>query len=534
MPLLLSTKPEIAWQPIPGTSQELALDTRCNHTLFHGARGPGKTVTQLMRFRRRVGLGYGLFWRGLVLDTEYKHLADIVEQSKRFFYAFEDEANFLSSASEYKWVWPTGEQLLFRHAKKLSDYEDFHGHEYPSLNWNELTKHAVPDLYDKMMSVNRSSFVPEIHTPKRKSSKAVLNARLNDKGVYEVYDTPDGEPLPPIPLEVFSTTNPSGPGHGWVKRRFIDKAAPGEVFKESVIVFDPRTKKDVEVIKTQVHIFGSWRENVFLAPEYVARLEAISDPNLRRAWLYGDWNVTAGGALDDLWDADVHVLPVFDIPKGWRIDRSFDWGSTEPFHVAWWAEANGEEMTLPDGSIFCPVAGSLIMVAEWYGCKKLANGQLDIGSNKGLKMSATAIAEGIRDREIEFMRTKFFRTQPKAGPADNQIRNVIDVSDETTETKMANKGIRWTESDKSPGSNAVGLQMVRDRLEAALRGEGKALYFMRNCAATIALLPPIPRDEKKQDEVDKNYEKHVFDTTKYRVLAGNNRAATNVSISFVN
>lgn len=521
MSALLSIEPKVIWEAIPGSSQELALDSRCHHTLYHGARGPGKTVTQLMRFKRRVGWGYGPFWRGVIFDREFKHLADLVAQSKRFFYAFEDGADFLSSASEYKWVWPTGEELLFRHIKKIEEYENYHGHEYPYVGWNELTKYATPDIYQKMMSVNRSSFVPKLHTPMRR----ILDAKRNSQGVYEVYATEDELPLPEIPLEVFSTTNPSGPGHNWVKRLFISCAAPGEIVKREVEVFNPKTQQDEKIVKTQVAIFGSWRENTYLPPEYIAELESISDPNLRRAWLYGDWNVTAGGALDDLFDSKIHVLPTFKVPKNWRIDRSFDWGSTEPFHVAWWAEANGEEMILPDGKLFCPVAGSLIMVAEWYGSK-------EIGTNKGLKMSAADVAKGIRDREIGWMQTGLFKTQPKAGPADNQISNVNDVSVETIESVMSKLGIKWTKSDKSPGSNAVGLQAVRDRLESAVRGEGKAIYFTRNCPATLELLPPIPRDDKKQDEVDKDYEKHVFDTTKYRVLAGNNRAATSVDVSF--
>ena len=136
---------DTVWEPIKGTSQELALDTRCSHTLYHGARGPGKTITQLMRFRSRVGKGYGSYWRGVIFDREFKNLADLVTQSKRFFLQFGDGAKFLSSASEYKWVWPTGEELLLRHAKKPSDYDNFHGHEYPFLGWNELTKYPTSE-----------------------------------------------------------------------------------------------------------------------------------------------------------------------------------------------------------------------------------------------------------------------------------------------------------------------------------------------------------------------------------------------------
>jgi hypothetical protein len=521
---------EIVWKPIEGTSQELALDSRADITLYHGARGPGKTVTQLMRFKRRVGLGYGAFWRGIIFDVEFKNLADLVAQSKRFFEAFQDGAQFKESATEYKWVWPTGEELLLRHAKKVKDYDGYHGHEYPFIGWNELTKHAKADLYDKMMSTNRSSFVPHLHTPHTKVPTgtlphATLNATLCEDGIYRVFNTPDHKPLPPIPLEVFSTTNPSGPGHNWVKKRFILAGKPGQLVKEVTTVFDPRTKQDIQLVKTQTHIFGSWRENVYLDPKYIAELEKIKEPNLRRAWLYGDWDVTAGGALDDIWNSDIHVLDVFPIPAYWRIDRAFDWGSTQPFCVIWFAECNGEEAKLPDGRIFCPPAGTLIGIGEWYGSD-------DIGENKGLKMSATKVAEGIKEREISWMINGHFKTQPKAGPADNQIRNVIDSSDETTEKKMANKGIKWLESDKSPGSRAVGLQVIRDRLEAAVEGEGKALYFMRNCKATIELLPPISRHPEKPDETDPDYEDHCFDVTKYRCLAGNNQIATAVNVAF--
>jgi len=524
----------IVWEPIPNSSQELALDTRADITLYDGTRGPGKTITQLMRFRRYVGLGYGAFWRGVIFDLEFKNFADIVAQAKRFFYSFNDGVKFHESASEYKWVWPTGEQLLFRHAKKISDYDDFHGHEYPFLGWNELTKYSTGDLYEKMMSVNRTSFTPWRDTPHNIVREGTKDAIKCEDGRWRLYHTENKLPLPDIRLQVFSTTNPSGVGHNWVKREIIDKSKPGEIYKTVVKVFDPRTKQDVEVVKTQVHIWGSHRENIYLPAAYIAKLMAIKDPNLRRAWFLGDWDVTAGGALDDLFRTDVHVIERFPVPKHWRIDRSFDWGSTQPFAVLWWAEANGEECILPDGRIWCPVAGSLILCAEWYGCATDEMGKPRYGDNVGLKMGSEKIAEGIKQREIEYMKAGHFKTQPKPGPADNQIRNVIDTSEgvETIEKKMENKGIRWLESDKSPGSNSVGLQAIRDRLEAAIEQEGPALYFMRGCPATLALLPPIPRDEIKTDEASKDYENHTYDATKYRVLYGNSRVTTELNVSF--
>lgn len=506
---------EIVWRPLPG-SQRLAISSPCDHTLYEGARGPGKTLVQLMRFLRHVGKGYGEYWKGVIFDLEFDHLSGLVAESKKWFNKLEG-CKFYESTSAYKWVWDTGEELLFRHVKKISDYEGFHGKEFPFIGWNELTKHASSVLYDKFMSVNRSTFEPERDTPK--------DAKGN-------YLTSNGKPLPPIPLEVFSTTNPSGPGHNWVKRRFITCAPRGTIVKTEVEIFNPQTQENEIVIRTQVAIFGSYRENKYLPPGYIAELESIKDPNLRKAWLYGDWDVTAGGAIDDLWRSHIHVVPRFVVPSSWRVDRSYDNGSSHPFSVGWWAEADGTEaiIVLADGSeyTFCPQPGSLIQCFEWYGCQKDARNEYI--PNTGLKMSAANIAEGIKEREISLMANGWISSQPWPGPADNQISNVVDSGTDTIEKIMSKKGICWIKSDKSPGSRLIGLQLIRDRLEAAVTGEGPALYFMSNCVCSIELLPTLPRDEKKIDDVDTTAEDHCYDMVRYRALKGANKSATKFKV----
>lgn len=509
---------EIVWEPQPG-SQTIAMDSRSDHTLYEGARGPGKTVTQLMRFLRLVGKGYGAFWKGLILDLEFDHLAGLVAESKKWFNKFCDGAVWYNSPIAYKWVWPTGEELIFRHVKKIADYDGFHGHEYSFLGWNELTKHATSVLYDKFMSVNRSSFDPLINTPQIKHA----NGRIE-------YLTEDGNPLPPIPLEVFSTTNPNGPGHNWVKKRFIDIAPRGRVVKTVVKIFNPQTQKEEDYTKTQIAIFGSYRENKYLDPKYVAELESITDKNLRRAWLYGDWSVTAGGAFDDVWEETLNVIPRFVVPSSWRLKRTFDWGSTHPFSVGWWAEANGEEAILPDGRIFCPFPGSLIRFAEFYGIQLDSMGKPDYGSNKGLKLSSTKVAEGVRDREISLMENGWIDEQPSAGPADNQIRNVAESDTLTIEAKMAKVGIRWTESDKSKGSRKIGLEIARELIGNAKTGEGPALYVMDNCRAFIATVPTLTRDPDVPDDVNTKEEDHIWDETRYCILDGSLKAATKLKL----
>lgn len=498
------TEIDAVWRPIPNSSQELALDTRANVTLFFGTRGPGKTDVQLMRFRRRVGVGYGAFWRGVIFDRAYKNLDDLVAKSKRWFNAFGDGAKWLKSNAEYKWVWPTGEELLFRSIESEDDYWNYHGQEFPFIGWNELTKFPTSKLFDMMMSCNRSSWTQDKDSPKDDDGKPTLD---------------------PLPLEVFATTNPFGPGHLWCKQRFIDPAPFGQVVRKDTVVFNPAKQQDEVVTLTQVAIFGSYRENIYLDPQYIAMLSNITDPNMRKAWLTGSWDIVGGGALDDVWNSAIHVVPRFVVPASWKIDRALDWGSSHPFSVGWFAQSNGEEATLPDGRKFAPPAGSLIQLAEIYGADQL-------GTNAGLRKSAADVALLIKEKEKRLLENGWIARKPLGGPADNQIRDVRESDVDTIETKMATVGISWIESDKSPGSRRNGLQLIRDRLEAAIRGEGPGLYFMDCCRASITLLPILPRDEDKIDDVDTTSEDHAYDMVRYRVLHGSVSHASKLKVKF--
>jgi len=397
--------------------------------------------------------------------------------------------------------------LLFRHEEHVSGYDNYHGHEYCYIGYNELTKRASADFYEMMKSTNRCSFDPEHDTPR------------NQDGTYATHNN---LPLPYPPLEIFSTTNPSGVGKAWVKRKFIDVAPIGSVHRTSREIFNPRTQKDEIITRTQVAIFGSYKENIYLPPEYVAELDSITDPNLRKAWLYGSWDAVSGGMFDDLWKSRVHVLPKFNIPSSWYVDRAFDWGSSHPFSIGWFAESNGEDFTLPDGSTFNLPRGSVIQIAEDYGTK-------EIGTNTGLKLSAADICKRINTMESKMIADGFIQSKPLAGPADNQITQTVQSDVETIARKMEDCGIYWTKSDKSAGSRVNGVQLFRDRLECSLRKESRGVYFMNTCPNSIEILPNLPRDEKKIDDVDTLAEDHIWDMVRYRILSAQNRIATNIN-----
>lgn len=466
------------------------------------------TDAQLMRFRRHVGQGYGRHWRGIIFDREYKNLDDLVSKSMRWFPEFKDGARFLSSKSDYRWVWPTGEELLFRAIKRETDYWGYHGQEFPFIGWNELTKYPTDTLFDMLMSCNRSSFV-------------------TDNGTIIDHETGKVIEIPEIPLEVFATCNPYGAGHNWVKKRFINASPMGKIASKTVNVFNPRTQEREDVVKTQVHLFGSYRENKYLSPEYIAELETITDPNKKKAWLGGNWDVVAGGMFDDVWDSPQHIIPPFRIPNNWRIDRSFDWGSSAPFSVGWWAESDGSDVQLPDGTWRSTVRGDIFRIFEWYGW----NGK----SNQGLRMLANNVAAGIIQREIGM--GLYGRVQP--GPADNSIWDVENgnsiAADMGKPVRVEGKkypGVKWTRSNKSPGSRIAGWEKVRRYLSNArrqymkLKGkkipiprEKPGMFIFNTCTMFIDLFPILPRDEVKQDDVDTDAEDHIGDEVRYKVLS---------------
>lgn len=450
------------WQAQPG-SQELFLRCPYREVCYSGTRGPGKTDAMLMAFAQHCGKGYGQFWRGIIFRREYKHLDDIISKSKRWFNQLTgaNKPKFLSGQGQMKWVWPTGEELLFRTFNGPDDYWNYHGHEYPFIGWEELTSWPNIDSYESMMSCNRTS-------------------------------RPGG-----LPLQVRSSTNPYGVGHNWVKAYFIDPAPYG------VPVFNAEGQ-------ARVTLFGSVNENKYLDAEYIKTLNSLTDPNKRKAWLHGSWDITSGGMFDDLWDRNKHVLPAFTVPRSWWIDRAFDWGSSRPFSVGWWAEADGSTVVVGGRERTFP-RGTLIRVAEWYGCSGKPN--------EGLRMTATAVADEIRRREARF---PDWYVRP--GPADSAIYDVTD--DVSIGQNMERAGVYWTRADKRAGSRKNGWELMRGRLEAVALGEDKpGLYVVDTCRDFIRTVPSIARDSRDPDDVDSEAEDHIADETRYRCLAPKREAS---------
>ena len=460
---LLAAAPGVVWAPQPG-SQTLFVTSPVFETLYEGTRGPGKTNGLLIDFCQHVGKGYGSAWRGILFRQNYPALADVVEKSEEWIPKAFPGARFTQSGPNgYTWTFLGGEELLFRYIDKPKDYRNYHGHEYPWMGFDELTNWPDAKCYNIMQSCCRSS-------------------------------------RPGIPRRLRATTNPHGPGHHWVKARFIDPAPRG------TIIEDERGNR-------RVTLHGHWSENRFLMendPEYIGRLLGATedDPDQQAAWVDGSWDVAAGAFFGASWSRRHHVLAPFPIPPSWPIDRAFDWGSSKPFSVGWWAESDGSRVTLADKTLRAFARGSLFRIGEWYGCR-------DGRPNVGLGLDGGEIAKGILERQKNRWPNRFIRP----GPADSSIFDVQDGHCIGDSFKKA--GVTWTLANKGPGSRKNGWQLMRDRLRAAKRNplEEPGLYVFSDCVHFIRTVPMLPRDEKKPDDIDTNAEDHIADEARYRILA---------------
>ena len=154
------------------------------------------------------------------------------------------------------------------------------------------------------------------------------------------------------------TANPGGIGHNWLKGGWVD-LGPG---------LHRMPREDGGMVREYIPAKLEDNPTLFEGdPTYEDRLAGLGNAALVKAMRNGDWNIVAGGAFDDLWDETKHVVQPFKIPSSWRIDRSFDWGSTKPFSIGWWAESDGTNATLADDSKKSWPRGTLFRIGEWYG-----------------------------------------------------------------------------------------------------------------------------------------------------------------------
>lgn len=436
---------KVIWKAQPGPQTSL-IQCPVFEVFYGGARGGGKTEGSIGDFLEHANT-YGEHANGIFLRRTSKQLEEVVARTQSLFRPL--GATYREQKAE--WRFPGGQRLKFRYLERDTDAEEYQGHNYTWCGVEEVTNFPSPEPINKMRATLRSSMG--------------------------------------VKVRMVLTGNPGGPGHQWVKQRYIDPCKTGfKVLRERFL--DPFTKEIREL--ERVFIPSKLSDNPLLTrndPMYVARLQQQGSAQLVKAWLDGDWDIVLG-AFFDCFNPYVHILDMSWeglLPRSALRFRSFDWGSARPFCVGWYI--------LSDGTWGLP-RGALLKYREWYGW----NGQ----ANVGLKMDADSVAIGIVEREKgEYI---------KYGIADPQIF-VRDGGPSIGERMMMKK------ASFRPGDRK--RKVGWDQLRKYLVGEDGApmLYFLECCESTIRTLPVVQHDEHDTEDVDTDNEDHAVDETRYAVMS---------------
>jgi hypothetical protein len=408
---------------------------------FGGARGGGKTDGMLGEWANHADR-YGKDAIGLMLRRTRTELIETIERSRAIYSLLGWKYN----ETEKMWRATNGARLRFAYLERDADADQYQGHSYTRLYVEEIGTFPSPAPIFKLMATLRSSAG--------------------------------------VPVGFRATGNPGGPGHQWVKARYIDPAPLGN-----------RIIRDEQTGLKRVFIPSKVDNNRHIDVEaYKQNLRASGSKELVSAWLDGDWSVTLG-AFFDCWSAKRHVIQPFQIPPEWLRFRSMDWGSASPFSVGWWAVVQ-DDFTTVDGAVL--PRGSLVRYREWYGCKP---GQPNVGVKNAAREKDEKISYGVLD--------------PSAFAEDGGPSLAERIS------KGSGNKVYFRRADnrRVAGHGAIGGW---DQLRARLVGDGEGramIVTFSTCVDSIRTIPFLQHDPDKPEDLMTDSEDHAADEWRYACMS---------------
>lgn len=443
--------------PEPSEKQKIFLQDKHKYIAYGGARGGGKSwavrVKAVLLAYQYPGIKIMII-RKTYPELRANHiqpLCDMLRCGAGKGIAF---AEYNDAKKEIRF--PTGSVILFRYCDTDKDAARFQGTEVDVLFVDEATQQTEEVV--------------------KKLSACVRGVNM-------------------FPKRIYYTCNPGGPGHGWVKRLFIDrKYEEGE------------NPEDYSFIQASV------KDNPALMaadPDYIKKLESLP-PKLREAWLHGRWDIYEGQFFEDFrervdmqaaHDAGcelaedelkkqgrwVHVIDPFDLTKGsasgWKIYRSYDFGYGKPFSCAWWA---------------VDFDGVIYRILELYGCTSTPN--------EGLKWTPDQQFAEIARIEREHPWLKGKNIQGVADPAIWDASRGVSIAE-----TAVRYGIYFTPGDNN---RIPGWMQIHYRFQFDENGYAR-MYVFSNCKAFIRTIPLLIYDKNKPEDLDTSMEDHVADEVRY-------------------
>ena len=433
----------------PSPKQELFLKDTHNVVIFGGARGGGKSWS--VRVKAIIlALAHPGIKMMIVRKTYPELMANHIKPLREALRIGQKGSIAKYNDSKKEITFKNGSTILFGYCDTDKDIDRYQGTEVDVLFIDEATHH---------------------------SEEIIKKFRACVRGVNN------------FPKRTYLTCNPGHKGHGYIKRIAIDKVYENGENPDDYSFIQSLVTDNKALMREQ--------------PDYIKQLEALP-PKLRQAWLEGRWDVFSGAFFEEFrttpepqkcHEAGIteeialqehrwtHVIKPFDIPKHWKIYRSYDFGYGKPFSIGWFAVDE-------DGCAY--------HILELYGCTQTPN--------EGVRWSASQQFDRVVEIENEHPWLKGKRIQGVADPSIWDGSKGISVSEE------ADKHQLWFE--KGINDRIAGWMQIHERLKFDENGKAM-LYIFENCKHAIRTIPLMMYDEHKPEDLDTDLEDHIPDMIRY-------------------
>lgn len=288
----------VAWAPSPGPQTEAFL-CEADELLYGGAAGGGKTdflLVAALEDAHKKG------YKAVVFRRTYPELeSSIIDRARNLIPTVKGFEGAKENTSRHEWIFASGAKLLFRHMEDDAASLTHRSAEYQFIGFDELTTFT-----------------------ERQYKTLLTRLRTSNPGQR---------------LRIRCASNPGGPGHEWVKRRWapwldddfkgpFGRAMSGET---RWYLTHPDTGEDIWVLprtpgaQSRCFIRAKLDDNPHLDPGYAARL-ASQDPLTRKQLAEGDWSAKPSPKtfFNREW------CPVVDrLPADLRCVRGWDRAATE-------------------------------------------------------------------------------------------------------------------------------------------------------------------------------------------------------------
>lgn len=450
------------YSPFPNSPQIFFHIAPWSEGLFGGAAGGGKSETlindpvpDLLRYPGTTAL---------YLRREYPMLEDIVHRMQELF----TPLGAVYNEGKHRFTFPNGSRYYLGHMQKEMSKLRYQGQEFGIINFDELT-HFTESQYLYLLSRNRSKTLPEHRWRMR------------------------------------SGTNPGGPGHAWVKRRFIDALEPNtfaHFYRHGDEEF--MVPSDFPYSRSRFWVPSKVSDNpIYAGGFYEANLRALPEEE-RRMLLEGDWGVFSGQFFTT-WRKILHVIEPLPLSHLWEYFGGMDYGEKSPLCYL---------------IVAVDLQGNAFVVDEYYNVEK--------------DRSIEEHCEIIKAMEAKLPK-KVKRRVGDWNIFSAVTRDYKVATVETIDNMFQKRGITLTRANKD---RLAGWRLMKEYLDwksiagdTVYRGpesiaKRPRLHIFQNCRNLIRTLPDMmydssegaKRDERRASDLDTLGEDHAVDTLRYILM----------------